>query len=78
MELMTSWERKGREEGISQGLRDGKQQLILRLINRRSGTTPPSLTSRVERLTSSELDDFGEVLLGFDSTTDLDRWLSAH
>jgi len=70
MELMTSWERKGREEG--------KQELILRMLNRRLGSTPPSMTSRLGQLTSSQLDDLGEALLDFDSVADLDQWLSAH
>jgi len=78
MELMTSWERKGREEGLSQGLHDGKQQLIMRQINRRLGSTSPSLISRVNQLTAAQLDDLGEALLGFNNTADLDRWLSAH
>jgi len=74
MELMTSWEQKGREEGVL----DGKQELILRLVNRRLGFVPTSLTSRLDHLTPIQLDDLGEALLGFTNTADLDRWLSAH
>ncbi len=74
MELMTSWERKG----LEQGLHDGKQELILRQINRRLGQTSASLTSRLGALTPAQLDDLGEALLGFNNTDDLDSWLSAH
>ena len=80
MEIMTSWERKGRAEGITQGLTQGitqgKEALVERLLRRRLGSVPADAAARVGRLSAEELDDLGEALLDFSSPADLERWLA--
>jgi hypothetical protein len=72
MELITSWEARGREEGISQG----KETLVIRLLRRRFGAVSEAVTSRLERLSAAQLDDLGEALLDFRVPADLDQWLA--
>jgi len=78
--LVSSWESRGIELGLKQGrqegLHDGKEQLIVRLINRRMGKIVPSLTNRITALTPAQLDDLGEALLDFTDSSDLDHWLA--
>jgi predicted transposase YdaD len=74
MELMTSWERKGRQEGRQEGrLATIKRQL--RVLTR--NLTPP-MEKEIDRLGEAELADLAEALLSFSSTRDLDRWLHEH
>ncbi len=72
MELMTSWERQGRTEGISQG----KETLVLRQLRRRLGAVSAETTARLDELSADQLDDLGEALLDFGSVTDLEQWLA--
>jgi len=58
------------------GLHDGKEQLIIRQINRRIGDVDPILSSRIAELTPPQLDDLGEALLDFTNVADLERWLT--
>jgi hypothetical protein len=74
MELMTSWERKGRTEGIAQG----KEEMALRIIGKRFGTVPASVPARLDRLSAASLDDLAEALLDISTTADLDQWLTNH
>ena len=76
--LISRWESRGIEEGLKQGLHDGKEQLIVRLISRRLGNIPPAVTGRISALTPAQMDDLGEALLDFTGPEDLDRWLSLH
>jgi hypothetical protein len=71
METMTSWERKGHTEG----LKDGKEALLERLLKHRFGSVPPQAITSMERLSPDQLDDLGEALLDFASLADLDTWL---
>jgi len=78
--LISSWESRGieqgRQEGRMSGLHDGKEQLIIRQINRRIGDVDPILSSRIAELTPPQLDDLGEALLDFTNVADLERWLT--
>ena len=74
MELMTSWELKGRAEGIVQG----KEQIVMRLINKRIGNVEPTVPARLDRLSAASLDDLAEALLDISTTADLDQWLTNH
>ena len=69
MELMTSWERKGRDEG--------RRELVKRLLTRRLGVLAPSAERRVNRLSSPQLDALADALLDFTSAADLQRWLAS-
>ena len=82
MEILTDWERRG----ITQGITQGKETLILRLLRRRVGPVPDTLTARLDTLTASQLDDLGEALLDdlgealldFRTVADLQQWLDQH
>ena len=76
MEVLTYWEKKGREEGREEGLQRGKEQLIIRQMQRRVGLITSETEKRLEGLTSEQLDDLGEALLDFTSAQDLEGWLS--
>jgi hypothetical protein len=78
MQIVTSW----MEEGIQQGLEQGKQQeavaLILRQLNRRVGSLTPQLQERIQSLSTSKLEDLGEALLDFNSIADLEAWFGSN
>ncbi|BBD57449.1 hypothetical protein NIES2109_02150 [Nostoc sp. HK-01] len=66
MQIVTSWMR--------QGIQQGEAKLILRLLNRRLGEVNPQLQAQIQGLSSAELEDLGEALLDFTTTTDLEAW----
>jgi hypothetical protein len=72
MELMTSWERKGRAEGR----REGELAVIKRLLKLRLGVAGPELDRKLNRLSVARLEELAEALLGFDNLADLERWLA--
>lgn len=69
-----------RESGKAQGRQEGRQEeavsLIIRLLNRRLGEIPPTLTQHIESLSVEQLETLAEALLDFTSLTDLTTWLS--
>ena len=75
MEITTSWEQMGISQGITQDITQGKEALIVRLLRRRLGSVPNTLTARLDTLTASQLDDLGEALLDFRAVADLQQWL---
>jgi hypothetical protein len=79
MELTTSWKEEGREEGRGQGRAEGRRQgafeMVLRLLRRRVGIMPDSLSTRIESLPLERLESLGEDLLDFTTLGDLERWL---
>ena len=74
MELVSSWERKG----IEQGLHDGQERTITRLIGRRFGNVASEVTARLNTLSTDQLDALTDALLDFKSAADLEAWLSRH
>ena len=70
MQLTTSWEEKG--------IIKGQVATILRLLNRKLGSMPPEITSRIESLDTTQLDALTEDLLDFQSLDDLNQWLDSH
>lgn len=77
MEILTYWEKKGMEQGLQQGVLQGKEALVIRLLRRRVGSISSESEKRLEALTSEQLDDLGEALLDFTSVQDLEGWLSS-
>jgi Domain of unknown function (DUF4351) len=71
MPYVTSWERRG----IEQGLALGKLQLVLQLLKVKFGTLDEALAERVKQLPSSKLEKLAEALLNFSEVSDLERWL---
>jgi len=72
MELMTSWERKGRQEGWQEGL----LALVKRQLERRLGVLNPATVKQVSALSTDQLEQLAEALLDFSRTVDLQRWLA--
>ena len=52
-----------------------KQQLIIRLLNRRVGEIESSLIQKVQELSVEQLEELGEALLDFTSVVELESWL---
>ena len=75
MELVSSWERKGIEQ---QGLHEGQERIIARLIGKRFGTVASEVTERLNTLSTDQLDALTDALLDFKSVADLEVWLSRH
>ncbi len=63
MRYVTSIERIGREDGIE----EGQRKLLLRLLGRRFGPLPASVTDRLDAAAPAELERWGEQLLDADS-----------
>ena len=70
MQLMTSWERKGRQEGQAATI---KRQLRILL-----GKVTPIQQKTIDSLAEEQLSDLAEALLEFSSVRDLERWLARH
>lgn len=71
MPYVTSWERRGREQGLALG----KLQLVLQLLKAKFGSLDEKLTTQIEQLPVKKLEKLAEALLGFSDVTDLERWL---
>ena len=68
----------GRQEGIQTGIQAGKEELIVRQLNRRFGSVSAQVTERLNCLSSEQLNDLGEALVDFKTSADLESWLSQH
>lgn len=67
MEIMTSWERTG--------IQEGKADLVLRLLRRRCGGLDAMMEERIQLFPASYLDELFEAAIDFTSRADLERWL---
>jgi hypothetical protein len=77
VELVTSWEQKGRAEGRAEGLLEGQRLLVERQLTRKLGILPAPLWERVASLNDTQLTALGEALLDFTAPADLEAWLQA-
>ncbi|GEA17224.1 DUF4351 domain-containing protein [Moorella sp. E306M] len=68
MELTTSWHLKGRQEG--------RQEIIIRLLRKRLGTTSPEVEAKIKTLSVEQLDDLAEKILDITSEEELLRVLA--
>ena len=69
------------EEGILQGLQQGKQRetvLLTRQLTRRIGAIAPEMLEQIQALSIEELENLGEALLDFSEAADLANWLQEH
>ena len=84
MELMNPWVKQGwedgklegRQEGIKTGRQEGKEELIVRQLNRRFGSVSTKVREQLNDLSSEQLNDLGEALFEFKTFADLETWLS--
>ncbi len=63
---------------IIKGRQEGQQELIMRLLMRRFGTVELEIQTRIRRLSIDQLENLGEAILDFTSTSDLITWLQVH
>lgn len=71
MQIVTSWMRKG----IEQGKREGEVSIVMRLLKRKVGELDPEVEERVKGLSVSQLEELSEALLDFSNLEDLTTWL---
>jgi flagellar biosynthesis/type III secretory pathway protein FliH len=88
MQLMTSWERKGRQEGRKQGRREGLEEgrdrgllegqveTVKRQLRVLFGRITSAQAKRIDSLEDKKISDLAEALLNFSSARDLENWLS--
>ncbi|USR90808.1 DUF4351 domain-containing protein [Phormidium yuhuli AB48] len=75
MQYLTSFERRARQEGIEQGVRLGKVELVRQLLSERLGSLDAEMLSRLDQLSSSQLDALARQLFQFQSLDDLEDCL---
>ena len=80
MQLVTSWERKGRQEGLEegrhQGLVEGQLGTVKRQLRVLLGRITPSQEKQIDSLDDKKISDLAAALLKFSNTRDLETWLS--
>ncbi len=69
MELLTSWERKGRAEGL--------RLVVERQLARKFGDVPVALRERLAALPEERIVALAEALLDFTSLAEVEAWLAA-
>ncbi len=67
------WEQKTLEEGRQ----EGRQELIIRQLNRRIGEIQPPLIQQIRTLPIEQLELLGEALLDFSTVANLEQWLKS-
>ncbi|WP_013323959.1 DUF4351 domain-containing protein [Gloeothece verrucosa] len=78
------WANERVEQSLSQGILQGKQDLIIRLLTRKFGTIAPELQTKIKSLSAQDLDDLSECgtrsapqsLLDFSELSSLSNWLA--
>jgi hypothetical protein len=84
MEIVTSWELKGRAEGLvegeikgrAEGRAEGTRDLVVRQLRWKLGDLTAVQEDQIAALTPSQLEDLAKALLNFTSAADLDGWLA--
>ena len=76
MEIVTSWMRRGLEQGRQEGLAH-ERVLVLRQLRKRLGDLDPAVKEQIETLSADRLDQLGEALLDFNTRDDLNIWLQS-
>jgi Domain of unknown function (DUF4351) len=69
--------RKGHESGRQEGKQEGLLSFALRLLIRRLGSLSPDAEQQIRNLSLTQLEELGEALLDFSSSSDLDGWLQS-
>ena len=64
-----------REEGMAQGIQEGKRSLLLKQLSRRLGTIPDEIKVLLLQLEPEPLDVLSEALFDLQSLEDLCNWL---
>jgi predicted transposase/invertase (TIGR01784 family) len=69
---------EGKAEGKAEGIQEGEASLVLRQLKRRIGEIDSELEVHIRSLSVVHLEELGEALLDFSSTSDLLAWLESH
>jgi predicted transposase/invertase (TIGR01784 family) len=64
-----------REEGMAQGIQEGKRSLLLKQLSRRLGTIPDEIKVLLFQLEPEPIDVLSEALFDLQSLEDLCNWL---
>ena len=72
---MLLWGEERVQQSLHQGIQQGKLDLITRQLIRRIGTIEADLQSRINNLSTADLDELSEVLLDFSDVSALSNWL---
>ncbi len=75
MPYITSWERRGRKEGMKIGEKQGTLDTVIRLLKRKFGKLDANVKAQIEKLSLARLKRLAEALLDFSQPDDLERWL---
>lgn len=67
MQYVTSFERLAREEGMQQGVQQGRLGLLIHLLTHRFGPLPNEITQRLEHATAEEIETWADRILDADS-----------
>ncbi|WP_339383009.1 DUF4351 domain-containing protein [Nodularia sp. LEGE 06071] len=71
MEIVTSWMEKGIEKGIEQG----EQKIVKKLLKRRFNDIPPAIESRINELSSPQIESLADAIFDLQTLDDLINWL---
>jgi Domain of unknown function (DUF4351) len=63
------------EKWRQETLQEGERSLILRQLTRRIGTIAPNIETQIFALSVPQLEELGEALLDFSTSTDFEEWL---
>jgi hypothetical protein len=71
IELTTSWEKKGKVEGIAEGIAEGQATILLKLLKKKFGNIPDELESQVRKLPSEKLQQLAEAIFDLETIEDV-------
>jgi len=66
-----------REAGVQEGLQLTRK-MLLRQMTRSIGAVPQDIATKLQALTTPELDEFGDVLYDLKSYAEVEAWLTKH
>ena len=64
------------KKGIQQGVRKGERRLVIRQLELRLGKLSAKDRSRIDKLSTAEVERLAEALLDFSSQADMNEWLT--
>jgi hypothetical protein len=76
MEIVTSWERKGREMGQREGRQEEAVKLLSLLLRRRLGKLPADVNRQLKLLPLADIESLFDRGLDFSTMDDLNAWLA--
>jgi hypothetical protein len=76
LEQIKAAERIGEQWGEQRGVLKGRQDIVLRQLNRRVGNVSNELQLQIKSLSLVQLEELGEGLLDFTSVEDLENWMN--